>query len=43
MKKINSNKTKRLLVENVLKKLMSFDWGYFIVESHFDEDDPQNY
>ena len=43
MKIINSNKTKRLLVENVLKKLMSFDWGYVIVESDFDEDDSQNY
>ena len=42
-KKITSNKTKHLLVENELKKLKIFDLDYFIGKSHFDEDGPQNY
>ena len=44
-RKITSNKTKtkRLLVENLLKKLKSFDLGYFIDKSHFDKDGAQNY
>ena len=31
---INSNKTKHLLVENELKVIKSFDWGYFLGKSH---------
>ena len=41
-RKITSNKTKHLLVENELKKLKSFDLGYFIGKSHFDEDGTQH-
>ena len=41
-RKITSNKTKHLLVKNQLKKLKSFDLGYFIGKSHFDEDGAQN-
>ena len=37
-KKITSNKTKHLLVENELNKLKTFDSSYFIGKSHFDED-----
>ena len=37
-RKITSNKTKRLLVENELKKLKIFDSSYFIGKSHFEED-----
>ena len=40
--KINSNKTKYLLVENKLKKLKTFDSSYFLGKSHFEEDDTQN-
>ena len=40
---ITSNKTKQLLFENELKKLKTFDLGYFIGKSHFDEDGAQNY
>ena len=42
-KKITSNKTKHLLVENELNKLKTFDSGYFIGKSHFEEDGVQNY
>ena len=42
-KKITSIKTKHLLVENELKKLKSFDLGYFIGKIHFDEDGAQTY
>ena len=42
-RKITSNKTKHLLVENELKKLNSFNLSYFIRKSHFDEDAGQNY
>ena len=42
-KKNNSNKTKKLLVENELKKLQTFDSGYFRGKSHFEEDGAQNY
>ena len=31
---INSNKKKHLLVENELKKIKSFDWGYFLGKRH---------
>ena len=42
-RKITSNKTKHLLVENELKKLKTFDLGYFMRKSHFDEDGAQHY
>ena len=42
-RKITSNKTKHLVIENELKKLKTFDLGYFIGNSHFDEDGAQNY
>ena len=41
-KKITQNKAKHLLVENELNKLKTFDSGYFIGKSHF-EDGTQNY
>ena len=41
--KINSNKTKHLLVENEFKKLQTFDSIYFRGKSHFEEDGTQNY
>ena len=34
---------KHLLAENELKKIKSFDLGYFIGKSHFDEDVAQHY
>ena len=37
-RKITSNKSKHLLVENKLKKLKTFDSSYFIGKSHFEED-----
>ena len=42
-RKIVSNKTNHLHIENQLKKLKTFDLGYFIGKSHFDEDGTQNY
>ena len=42
-RKITTNKTKRVLVENELKKLKTFDLSYFIGNSHFEEDGTQNY
>ena len=42
-KKITKNKSKHLLVENELNKLKTFDSGYFIGKSHFEEDGTQNY
>ena len=42
-RKFTANKSKHLLVENELKKLKTFDLGYFIGKSHFDEDGTQNY
>ena len=42
-RKITSNKTKHVLVENELKKLKAFDWSYLIGKSHFEEDGVQNY
>ena len=42
-KKITQNKSKHLLVENELNKLKTFDSGYFIGKSHFEEDGTQNY
>ena len=35
-RKIISNKSKHLLVENELKKLKTFDSSYFIGKSHFE-------
>ena len=40
--KINSNKTKHVLVENEFKKLRTFDLIYFRGKSHFEEDGAQN-
>ena len=42
-RKIIQNKTKHVLVENELNKLNTFDSGYFIGKSHFEEDAIQNY
>ena len=41
--KINSNKTKHLLVENEFEKLKTFDLSYFKGKSYFGEDGTQNY
>ena len=41
--KINSNKTKYLLVENALKRLKTSDSIYFRGESHFKKDGTQRY
>ena len=43
LKKITQNKTKHLLVESELNKLKTFDSGYFIGKSHFEEGGTQNY
>ena len=37
-RKITTNKSKHLLVENELKKLKTFDSSYFIGKSHYEED-----
>ena len=42
-RKITANKTTRLLVENALNKLKTFDSSDFIGNSHFDEDGTKNY
>ena len=42
-RKITQNKSKHLLIENELNKLKTFDSGYFIGKSHFEEDGTQNY
>ena len=42
-RKITQNISKHLLVENELNKLKTFDSGYFIGKSHFEEDGTQNY
>ena len=42
-KKINSNKTKHLLVENEIKKLNNFDAAYFRGKNYFDDDGTQNH
>ena len=42
-RKITSNKTKHLLIENELKKLKTFDSIYFRGKSHFEEDGMQYY
>ena len=43
IKKINSNKTKYLIVENKLKKLETFDSFYFYGTNHFEDGGTQNY
>ena len=42
-KRINSNKTKYVLVENELKKLKTFDSSLFIGQSYFNNDGAQLY
>ena len=42
-RKITQNKSKHLIVQNKLNKLMTFDSSYFIGKSHFGEDGVQNY
>ena len=42
-RKITSNKTKHLLVENEMNKLKTFDSSYHNGKSHFGEDGTQNY
>ena len=42
-RKINSNKTKHVLAENELNKFKTFDSGYFLGISYFEEDGVQNY
>ena len=42
-KRITSNKTKHLLVENELTKLKTFDLSYFKGKDRFGEDGTQNY
>ena len=42
-RKISTNKTKHLLIENELNKLKTFHLSYFIDKSHFEEDGTQNY
>ena len=41
-RKINSNKSKHLLVENELKKLKTFYSIYYSGKNHFEEDGTQN-
>ena len=42
-RKINSNKTRPVLVENELKTLLTFDLSYFPGKSHFEKDGAQSY
>ena len=42
-RKVTQNKTKHLLVKNELNQLKTFNSGYFIGKSHFEEDGTQNY
>ena len=42
-RKVTSNKTKHVLVENELKKLKALDLSYFIGKSHFKEDGVETY
>ena len=42
-RKITKNKSDHVLVKNELNKLKTFDFGYFIGKSHFEEDGVQNY
>ena len=41
--RVTKNKTKKLLVENELKILQTFDAAYFRAKGHFEEDGTQNY
>ena len=41
-KKITSNRTKHLLIENELTKLEKFDAAYFRGKNYFEEDGTQN-
>ena len=43
IEKLLQKKTKHLIVENQLKKVKTFDLGYFIGKRHFDEDGAQHY
>ena len=43
MKKITSNKTKHVLVENEFKKLQTFDSNLFISQSYFNNNGAQIY
>ena len=42
-RKITKNKSDQVLVKNELNKLKTFDFGYFIEKSDFEEDGVQNY
>ena len=42
-KKINSNKTKHLLVKNEIKKLNNFEAAYFRGKNYIEDDGMQNY
>ena len=42
-RKITSNETEHVLVENKFKKLKTFDSSYFISKNYFEEDGTQNY
>ena len=42
-RKIASNKTKDISIENELKKIKTFDLSYFRGKNYFDEDGNQNY
>ena len=42
-RKITKNKTDHLIIKNELNKLKTFNSGYFIGKSHFEEDGTQNY
>ena len=42
-RKITKNKSDHVLVKNELNKLKTFDFGYFIEKSDFEEDGVQNY
>ena len=42
-RKITKNKSKKLLIENELDKLKTFDSSYFIGKSHFEEDGTKSY
>ena len=41
--KIAENKTKNESIQNKLKKLKTFDLGFFIGKNYFEEDGAQNY
>ena len=42
-RKIDTNKTKHLVIENEFKKLEEFDSSYFRGKSHFEDDGTQNW